>query len=608
MPDAATLSALAQKLRRHSLVSTAEAGSGHPTTCMSCAEIMSVLFFDEMRFDPRNPRARNVDEFVMSKGHAAPILWAALKEAGAISEDLLSLRRIDSPLEGHPTPNSPWVKVATGSLGQGLSCAVGIALAKRMDGIPSRVYCLLGDGETAEGSVWEAAQMASFNKLDNLCAIVDVNRLGQSGPTMLQHNVDSYLAKFAAFDWHAIAVDGHSIAEVKAALEKARATKGRPTAIVARTQKGRGVSFLEAKDNWHGKPVKKGDELQKALAEVGDPQVSASVAPRTVESAARRNGSFPLDAPDLAPAFAAGAEIATREAYGNALVKLGKVCPDVVVLDAEVKNSTFAEKFKNAYPERFVECFIAEQNMAGAALGLAVEGKIPFASTFACFLTRAYDQVRMAGISRPRHLVFAGSHVGVSIGEDGASQMGLEDIAMFRSIFGSTVLYPSDGVSAERLTALAAQTEGIVYLRTSRPKTKLLYPNGETFVVGGSKVLRSSPNDAATVVAAGVTVHEALKAADALAREGIAIRVIDAYSVKPLDAATLRRAATETKRLLTVEDHGAAGGLGEAVAALGLAPTILAVREVARSGKPEELLDWAGLSAKAIASAVKSGR
>jgi transketolase len=606
MADPAALKEMAQKLRRHSLTSTAEAGSGHPTTCMSCAEIMSVLFFDELRFDPKNPKARNVDDFVMSKGHAAPILWAALKEAGAISEDLNTLRRIDSPLEGHPTPNSPWVKVATGSLGQGLSTAVGMAIANRMDGLPARVYCLLGDGECAEGSVWEAAQMAGFNRLDNLCAIVDVNRLGQSGPTMLQHNLDGYLAKFVAFDWHAVAVDGHDVDEVRAALAKARETKGRPTAIVARTQKGRGVTFLEAKDNWHGKPVKKGEELQKALAEVGDPKVSLPVAPRTAGAAPAAAAAFPLDHPDLAPAYPPGAEVATREAYGAALVKLGKICPQVVVLDAEVKNSTFAEKFKNAYPDRFVECFIAEQNMAGVALGLAVEGKIPFSSTFACFLSRAFDQIRMAGISRPKHLVFAGSHVGVSIGEDGASQMGLEDIAMFRTVFGSTVFYPSDGVSAERLTALAARTPGIVYIRTSRPKTKTLYAAGEKFQAGGSKVLRSSPKDVATVVGAGITVHEALKAADLLAKEGIAIRVVDAYSVKPLDEATLRRAAAETTKLITVEDHGQAGGLGEAVAALGLAPRMLCVREIPRSGRPEELVEWAGISAAAIAKAVRS--
>ncbi len=603
--DEMTLARMAQKLRRHCLESTAEAGSGHPTSCMSCAELVSVLFFHEMRFDPKDPSGRDQDVFVLSKGHAAPILWAALKEAGAISEDLMTLRRFDSPLEGHPTPLSPWVKVATGSLGQGLSAAVGMALSKRMDGIPARVYCLLGDGETAEGSVWEAAQMASFNRLDNLCAIVDVNGLGQSGPTMARHDLDSYVAKFTAFGWNAVPVDGHDPGQILRALDGARATKDRPTAIVARTVKGKGVSFLEAKDGWHGKPVKKGEELQKALAEVPDAGVSLAVPARRVPAPARRNGTFALDHPALAPAYAAGQDVATREAYGAALVKLGQVCPDVVVLDGDVKNSTFAEKFKAAFPDRYVECFIAEQNMAGVALGLAAEGKIPFASTFACFLSRAYDQIRMAGYSRPRHLVFAGSHVGVSIGEDGPSQMGLEDLAMFRAVFGSTVLYPCDGVSAERLTALAAQTEGIVYLRTSRPRTKVLYAATEPFPVGGSKVLRSSPRDVAAVVAAGVTVHEALKAHDLLAREGIAIRVIDAYSIKPLDEATLRRAGAETKRIVTVEDHGAAGGLGEAVAALGLSPRILAVRQIPRSGKPEELIRAMGLSAEAIAAAAR---
>jgi len=605
MSDPATLAALAQKLRRHSLVSTAEAGSGHPTTCLSCAEMMAVLFFHEMRFDPKDPLARNADTFVLSKGHAAPILWAALKEAGAIREDLLTLRRFDSPLEGHPTPLCPWVKVATGSLGQGLSAAVGMALAKRMDGIPARVYVLMGDGEIAEGSVWEAAQMASFNGLDNLCALVDVNRLGQSGPTMVGHRLDAYAARFAAFGWHVETADGHKVAEILSALEKARATKGRPTVLLARTTKGRGVSFLEDKDGWHGKPLKKGEELDRALAEIPDPGVSLRVPARPVGAPPRPAASFSLDDPALVPPYAPGQEVATREAYGAALARLGSVCPDIVVLDADVKNSTFAEKFKAAFPDRYIECYIAEQNMAGVALGLATEGKIPFLSTFACFLTRAFDQIRMAGYSRPRRLVFCGSHVGVSIGEDGPSQMGLEDLAMFRAVFGSTVLYPADAVAAERLTALAARTEGIVYLRTSRPKTKTIYPPSETFSVGGSKTLRSSPKDVATVVAAGITLHEALKAHEILAREGVAIRVIDLYSVKPLDEAALRKAAAETKRLITVEDHGPAGGIGEAVAALGLAPEILAVRKIPRSGKPAELLRWAGIDASAIAAAVK---
>jgi transketolase len=597
---------MAQKLRRHSLTSTSEAGSGHPTTCMSCAEIMSVLYFSELRFDPKNPKARNVDEFIMSKGHAAPILWASLKEAGAISEDLNTLRRIDSPLEGHPTPNSPWVRIATGSLGQGLSASVGIALANRIDKIGARTYCLLGDSESAEGSVWEAAELASFYKLDSLVAIVDCNRLGQSGPTMLQHNTDSYLAKWIAFGWSAIVIDGHNVDEIKAAFDKARATKGKPTAIVARTFKGRGVSFLEDKEGWHGKPLKKGDELNKALVEIGDPKITIPVPSRTVDAAPAKSPAFSLDAPELAPNYPPGTEAAPREAFGVALVKLGKICPDVVALDAEVKNSTFADKFKAAFPDRFVDCYIAEQNMAGAALGMASEGKIPFASTFACFLSRAFDQIRMAGISKPKHLVFVGTHVGVSIGEDGASQMGLEDIAMFRSVIESTVFYPSDPVSSERLTALAAATPGIVYLRLGRPKSKALYTPQDKFVAGGSKTLRNSPKDAATVVAAGITVHEALKAYDLLQKDGISIRIIDAYSVKPIDEAALRKAAAETKKLITVEDHQQAGGLGEAVAALGLAPKMLCVREVPRSGKPEELVEWAGISAKAIVAAVKA--
>jgi len=606
MADTAALQQMAQRLRRDCLISTAEAGSGHPTSCMSCAELMAVLFFSELRFDPTNPKARNVDEFILSKGHAAPILWASLKEAGAIKDDLNTLRRFDSPLEGHPTPNSPWVRVATGSLGQGLSAAVGIALAKRLDRIDSRVYCLLGDSETAEGSVWEAAQMASFNKLDTLVAIVDINRLGQSGPTMPQHNTDSYLAKFVAFGWHALAIDGHNIDEIKTAFDQARARKGKPTAIIARTLKGKGVSFLEDKEGWHGKPLKKGDELNKALAEIGDPKVTIPVATRTIGDAPTSSAGFSLDNPELKPTYAAGSEIATREAYGVALTKLGKVCPEVVALDAEVKNSTFADKFKAVYPVRFLDCYIAEQNMASVALGMASEGKIPYASTFACFLTRAFDQFRMAAISKPDHLIFVGSHAGVSIGEDGASQMALEDLSMFRSLIGSTVFYPSDGVSAERLTALAAQTHGIVYIRTSRPKAKLLYGADEKFTVGGSKTLRSSDRDVATVIGAGVTLHEALKAYDLLQKEGLSIRVIDLYSVKPLDESTLRAAAAVTKTLITVEDHQQAGGIGEAVAALGLDPQILCVREVPRSGKPEELMEWAGISAEAIVKAVKA--
>ena len=603
--DDATLHRMAQKLRRHSLESTAEAGSGHPTSCMSCADIMSVLFFDEMRFDPSDPSGADADVFVLSKGHAAPILWAALKEAGAIQDDLLSLRRFDSPLEGHPTPRCPWVRVATGSLGQGLSAAAGMAWARKLDGTPARVYALLGDGEAAEGSVWEAAQFASFNRLDNVCAVLDVNRLGQSGPTMYQHDTAVYEARFRGFGWDVAVVDGHDVAALRRAFAKARGTSGRPFAIVAKTLKGKGVSFVEDKDGWHGKPVKKGEELQKAVAELGDTSVTIPVeARRYPPVAARATGDLTLK-----PSYALGQEVATREAYGTALAKLARTSPAVVAIDGDTKNSTFSEKLKEAAPRQFAEGYIAEQNMVGAALGMATEGLIPFASTFACFLTRAYDFIRMAAYSRPRHLVLCGSHAGVSIGEDGPSQMALEDLAMMRAITGSTILYPSDAVSAERIVEAAARTPGLVYIRTSRPKTPVLYANEEYFPVGQSKTLRASAKDAVTVVGAGVTLHEALKAHEALAKSGIAVRVIDLYSVKPVDVETLRKAATETKAIVTVEDHSVCGGLGEAVmAAVGnRAPVVLlGVSTVPRSGKPAELMRHHGIDAEAIVAAVKT--
>jgi transketolase len=598
------LSRMAQKLRRHSLESTAEAGSGHPTSCMSCAEIVSVLFFDEMHFDPKDPSGKDADVFILSKGHAAPILWAALKEAGAISDDLLTLRRYDSPLEGHPTPNSPWVRVATGSLGQGLCAGAGMAWARKLDGSPARVYVLLGDGEAAEGSVWEAAQFASYYALENLCAVIDVNRLGQSGPTMYQHDTRLIAERLRGFGWETAIVDGHDVPEVRAALARARGTKGKPFGIVARTLKGKGVSFLEDKEGWHGKPVKKGDELAKAVAQLGDTNVEIPVeARRYAASAAPPRGALVLT-----PAYTLGQEVATREAYGTALAKLGKSSPAVVAIDGDTKNSTFAERLKEVAPSQYAEGYIAEQNMVGAALGMATEGKIPFASTFACFLSRAYDFIRMAAYSRPPHLVLVGSHAGVSIGEDGPSQMALEDLAMMRAIIEATVLYPSDAVSAERLVEVAARTPGLVYIRTSRPKTPVLYANDEAFPVGGSKTLRSSPKDAATVVAAGVTLHEALAAHDALAKDGIAVRVIDLYSVKPIDVATLHKAAAETRGFVTVEDHSVSGGIGDAVASAVAGSArieMLGVRTVPRSGKPVELMRAHGLTADAIAAAVR---
>ncbi len=591
------LSDTTRLLRRQVLRMTTEAGSGHPTSCLSCAEIVAALFFHEMRWDPADAGARNVDRFVLSKGHAAPILWAALAAAGAIAEDPMSLRRIDSTLEGHPTPNNPWVKVATGSLGQGLAAANGMALANRLDGIDARVYCLLGDGECSEGSVWEAAQFASLNRLANLVAIVDVNGLGQSGPTPYGHDTSVFARRFEAFGWRALEIDGHDVEAVLAALERARV--GGPTVILARTVKGRGVSFLEGAGGWHGKAVEPA-RLEQALAEVGEVQCRPRVVPRRV-------GTFDAATPQINGSIevshSPGAEMATREAYGHALRKLGALDHDIVALDGDVKNSTRSDLFAEAFPERFFECWIAEQNMVGTALGLAASGKTPFVSTFACFLTRASDFIRMAGHSRPRHLVFCGSHAGVSIGEDGPSQMGLEDLAMFRALAHSTVLYPCDAVSTERLAEQAARTDGIVYLRTTRGKTPVIYRNDEAFPVGGSKVLRASAHDQCTVVAAGITVHEALAAHDELKRQGIALRVIDAYSVKPLDVATLVKASAETRGIVVVEDHWADGGLGDAVARAHDWPVplrFLAITSEPRSGTPQALLERHGISRHAI--------
>jgi transketolase len=595
-----TVPALAQaakRLRRLVLRMTTAAGSGHPTSCMSCAEIVAALFFHEMRWDPRDPAAHDVDRFVLSKGHAAPILWAALSEAGAIDEDPLSLRQIDSTLEGHPTPNNRWVKVATGSLGQGLTAANGMALADRLNGLDARIYCLLGDGECSEGSVWEAAQFAALHALDKLVAIVDVNALGQSGDTPYRHDTRVFAQRFESFGWQVRVIDGHDLGSILEAFDAAR--KAGPIAIIARTEKGKGVSFLEGTRGWHGKALGE-DELGRALDELGEAGSALQVEPRRLDQA--RPGTATLTG-ITADEYTLGEAVATRQGFGNALRKLGENNPHLVVLDGDVKNSTYTKLFAERCPERFFQGYIAEQNMVGTALGLAVNGKVPFVATFACFLTRAADFVRMAGHTRPPHLVICGSHAGVSIGEDGPSQMGLEDLALFRSVFDSTVLYPCDAVGAERLTELAAATPGIVYIRTTRPKTAVIYPNDEVFAVGGSKTLRHSAQDVVTLVAAGITVREALLAHEALLKQGIASRVIDAYSVKPLDVVALTQAAQETGRLLVVEDHVAEGGLGEAVAgAVGyLAPVNrLAITAHPRSGSQAELLLRLGIDHRAI--------
>ncbi len=614
MPENASLVALLQdkatRLRIHSVRATTEAGSGHPTSCASAAEIVSALFFSVMRYDPAEPRNPASDVFILSKGHAAPVLYAAWAEAGAIPvEELVNLRKITSSLEGHPTPRLPFVDVATGSLGQGLSVGLGMALdAKRLEQSGQRIYVLLGDGESAEGSVWEAAAMAAHYQLDNLCATVDINRLGQSEPTMLQHDLEAYAARWRAFGWQALAVDGHSVPELLAAYEKAASTPGRPTAILARTFKGRGIGIAENREGWHGKPLKKGEETDAAIRAL-EQQLNGGARwtpnkPAARPAAARAATTVP------APGYAIGQQVATREAFGDALAALAEANPAVVALDGDVKNSTYSEKFQKKSPGRFFQGFIAEQNMVGAAMGLAARGKIPFASTFACFLTRAYDFVRIAAISST-NVKLVGTHAGISIGEDGPTQMGLEDLAMMCAEPNFTVLYPSDATSAWRATEAAASLAGPVYIRTSRPKTPVLYGAAEKFAVGRCKVLRQSDKDRATIVAAGVTLFEALTAHERLAKEGIAVRVIDLYSVQPIDRETLRESARATGGLvITVEDHYAHGGIGDAVLAALAEDAVrvhkLAVREIPRSGAPEELLDRYGISAGGIVEAVRT--
>jgi transketolase len=608
-----TLQNIATRLRIDSVRSTSAAGSGHPSTCLSAAEIVAALFFAEMRYDPRNPGNPFADRFVLSKGHAAPILYAAWAEAGLFPrEDLLQLRRLDSDLEGHPTPRLPFVDVATGSLGQGMCAAVGIALNARRIKSDYRTYVLLGDGEVAEGSVWEAANVAVYYKLDNLCAIVDANALGQSQPTQLAHEMDAMVARWSSFGWHAVAVDGHDLPQVLKALETARQTSGRPTAILARTVKGKGLTSIAGKDNWHGKALKKGEEADKAIAEL-EAQLVDGEQPVSVPPPATGTAERPADFARMpAPAYKKGDLVATREAYGTALAALGGVDPRVVALDADVKNSTFSDRFEKAHPERFYECFIAEQAMVGAAMGLAARGAIPFPSTFACFLTRAADFIRMAGVSFS-NVKYAGSHAGVSIGEDGPSQMALEDLAMMRAVPGTAVLYPCDAVSTERLIVEMARYTGPAYMRTSRPKTPVIYEPTDAFPIGGSKVLRRSPQDEAVVVGVGVTVFEALKAYDQLKAEGIAISVVDAYSVQPVDAGTLVELARVARgTVITVEDHYPAGGLGDAVAEAlvpaGFVVRRLAVREIPHSGEPDELIDRYGISARHIVAAVREAR
>ena len=612
-PSASVVETIKEKARRLSILSmmeTTAAGSGHPTSCMSAAELMAGIFFYAMKFDPKNANSPDADRFVLSKGHAAPVLYAALAEAGVFPESrLMTLRQFSSELEGHPTPRIPGVDAATGSLGQGLSVGAGLAIGARLDKSSTRVYVLLGDGEMAEGQIWEAAEFAGHYKLDNLTVIADVNALGQSEPTMYQHDMEVYRQKFAAEGFAAEVIDGHEVPAVLAALDRAKATKGRPQAILARTIKGHGFAEVAGKEHWHGKPFSK-DELARAEKELGG---AIEVPPDPGKSYARTSLPKPPDFPaPAAPDYEAGKPVATREAYGFALKRLGAVNPHIVAASGDVKNSTFSEIFQNAFPDHFFQGYIAEQNLVSLGVGLAARGKVPFLDTFACFLSRAYDNVRMAAISRA-NINLCGSHCGVSIGEDGPSQMALEDIAMFRAVHGSAVFYPSDAMSTERLTETMARRSGINYLRTSRPKTAILYSKDEEFLVPGFKVPRKSAEDRVTVIGAGITVHEALKAADELKSQGTAIRVIDLYCVKPLDGKALAAEISATGgRLVTVEDHWAEGGIGEAVlsalAQAGATPSkfrLLAVREMPHSGKPDELVDAFGISARHIAEAVR---
>jgi transketolase len=612
-PTSALLEQLREKarlLRIHSLRMTTAAGSGHPTSCLSAAELVAATFFYAMKLDVANPNSVGSDRFVLSKGHAAPILYAALAEAGVFPVSrLMTLRQFSSELEGHPTPRIPGVDAATGSLGQGLSVGAGLAIGARVGKSSARVYVLTGDGELAEGNIWEAAEFAGHYGIDNLVALADINALGQSQHTMYEHNMDVYRRKFESQGWVAEVIDGHDIAAVVAALDHARATRGKPYAIIARTDKGHGISFLSGKDGWHGKALSP-EQLDKALAELGPVPAVPKDTGRSYE-----RKPLPPPEPDFpappAPDYKLGQSVATREAFGVGLKNLATVNPKVYAIDGDVKNSTFTETLQKAFPDRLVEGFIAEQNMVSLGVGMAAQGLVPFIGTFACFLSRAYDQVRMAGISRSS-IKLVGSHCGVSIGEDGPSQMALEDLAMFRAIPGATVFYPSDGVSAERLTEEMARRTGICYLRTSRPKTAVLYGKDEKFPVPGLKVLRQSANDRVTVIGAGVTVYEALKAYDELKSRGIGIRVLDLYCVKPLDTAALAEHVRATGgKLVTVEDHYDEGGLGEAVLAdLALAGVPLtavrrlAVDRVPHSGKPEELLEAFGISARKITEAV----
>ena len=609
-PELSEVADLARQLRVDSIRCSTEAGSGHPTSSLSAADLIAVLTTRHLRYDWQDPKRPTNDHLVFSKGHASPLLYSLYRAVGVVSEDelLTTYRRLGSRLQGHPTPILPWVDLATGSLGVGITAAVGIALAgKRLDQLGYQVFTLCGDSELAEGSVWEALDKAALFELDNLVVIVDVNRLGQRGPTELQWDLDAYARRVEAFGCRAITLDGHDLAAIDEALSTAT-TAGRPTVLLARTVKGKGVPEIEDKNGWHGTALPS-DLAERAVAALGgrsDLQVT-SLEPPAGTPAITPDPHAKLDL----PRYELGAKVATRNAYGDALAALA-ARPEVVVLDAEVGNSTRSEEFQKVAPERYFETFIAEQLMVGASIGLAARGYVPFAATFGAFLSRAFDFVRMSGIS-DLPIRLCGSHAGVEIGEDGPSQMALEDLAALRTVNDSVVLYPSDATSTVALVAAMADAPGVAFMRTTRGAYPVLYGPDEAFHLGGSKVVRSGADDAVTLVGAGVTLHQCLAAADQLAGEGIAARVVDCYSVKPLDTATLAAAATATGgRVVVVEDHSPAGGLGEAVIAglveagvASLQVTHLAVRSLSSSGTPAELLDMAGISSPHVVAAAK---
>jgi len=598
---------IANILRRDTLVSTTAAGSGHPTSCMSIAEIISALFFHQMHYDPQAVLHPNNDEFVLSKGHAAPILYAALKRAGCIKNNLNTLRKITSPLEGHPMPRSlPWIKVATGSLGQGLSVAAGMALAAKLSHRHYKTYVLLGDGELAEGSNYEAAQFIAKNNLNNLVAIADINRLGQTGPTALDHDLKQYAKRFEAFGWDAFIIDGHSMKQVVKYLKKA-SRSAKPAIIIAKTFKGYGVSFLKDSINWHGK-VLDDKTLKLALEQIPSPSMPYV---RIQHPHMVFPHKSPAKRPTL-PKYKLKDDIATRQAYGETLAQLTKTYPNIVAVDADVANSTFTRLVREATPHQFIQSYIAEQNMVGVALGLSKKGFIPFATSFASFLSRAHDQFRMAALSNA-NMVIVGSHAGVSIGPDGASQMGLEDISMFRSLPGSTVFYPSDATSTAKLTALAAGTQGLTYIRLSRPTSPVIYKSSEKFPANNFKVLKESRKDKLTIIAAGITLHEALKAQKLLKKKKIDVAVVDLYCIKPLpEKQLIEFIQKHGNKVIVVEDHYPEGGIGEAIAKAiakaiantNITLTHLAVNEIPHSGETEELLHNYNIDAEAIVGAV----